>query len=370
MRKDVKIGLIVGLFVFAVVAVSFVVFSKGEPESEPVANNEAPPATGSSQAPARPAPPAPAPAVRVPGAAPSAPSTPTVAPPPARPETVRVLPPSDPLPPSVAPAQPDEPASAERPLPAPPPVEREPVLEPELALAPEPGRAQANQGGIHVINPYLPMGEAGSTAQRPTSPGSLAVVPPSSPDRVGGVQVHASGIGGRRTYVVQAGDNGFGDIARKQYGDARHWPLIAQANPGVDSRALRPGQELVLPPLPVSTPSAPTAPGGAVPGASVALPPGAGEYIVKSGDTLWSIAEARYGRGTLFAEIERANPGLKGRTLRVGERIVLPGIASTPTPRASAPAPRTSSGTAGTSQPTASGSSGSTLVRPRFPLPR
>lgn len=50
------------------------------------------------------------------------------------------------------------------------------------------------------------------------------------------------------------------------------------------------------------------------------------EYVVKSGDALWKIAERTYGKQNakrMVAEIQAANPGL-GETLRVGQKIVLP----------------------------------------------
>ncbi|MBL8751197.1 MAG: LysM peptidoglycan-binding domain-containing protein [Planctomycetes bacterium] len=50
------------------------------------------------------------------------------------------------------------------------------------------------------------------------------------------------------------------------------------------------------------------------------------EYVVKSGDALWKIAERTYGKQNakrMVGEIQAANPGL-GETLRVGQKIVLP----------------------------------------------
>ena len=55
------------------------------------------------------------------------------------------------------------------------------------------------------------------------------------------------GVGG--TYTVQAGDAGFWGIAQKVYGHGKHKDLIAEANPGIDSGKLKPGQQLVVPPL-------------------------------------------------------------------------------------------------------------------------
>ncbi len=55
---------------------------------------------------------------------------------------------------------------------------------------------------------------------------------------------------GERIYIVQDGDAGsFSGIALKVYGNSRHWRLIAQANPGVDPRHLKRGDQLFIPAL-------------------------------------------------------------------------------------------------------------------------
>ena len=57
--------------------------------------------------------------------------------------------------------------------------------------------------------------------------------------------------------------------------------------------------------------------------------PGGGperSYVVRPGDTLWSIADARYGGDVRDAiwRIEQRNH-LDGAAIRVGQRLVLPG---------------------------------------------
>jgi len=52
-----------------------------------------------------------------------------------------------------------------------------------------------------------------------------------------------------RTYTVQAGDT-LADLSTAFYGSAQHWRTIRDANPGSADGALRPGQFLVIPPLP------------------------------------------------------------------------------------------------------------------------
>lgn len=58
--------------------------------------------------------------------------------------------------------------------------------------------------------------------------------------------------------------------------------------------------------------------------ASTAAGPERG-YVVQPGDTLWSIAQTRYGgdpRGGIWKITERN--GLDGATIRAGQRLVLP----------------------------------------------
>ncbi len=62
------------------------------------------------------------------------------------------------------------------------------------------------------------------------------------------------------------------------------------------------------------------APGPVAPAASL----GGGNYVVRQGDTLWSISNARYGTGQRWKDILAANPGLTAERLPVGRAIVLP----------------------------------------------
>ena len=71
-------------------------------------------------------------------------------------------------------------------------------------------------------------------------------------------------------------------------------------------------------------PEAPAAP-------SPANPPGAREYRIKVGDSLWTISEMHYGSGMHWEQIEKANRGVLTRTdLKVGQKIVIPAIPGVP----------------------------------------
>lgn len=55
----------------------------------------------------------------------------------------------------------------------------------------------------------------------------------------------------------------------------------------------------------------------------VATQPGQTVYVVKKGDSLYSIARAHYGSGAKYKDILAANPGLT-TDLKVGQEIILP----------------------------------------------
>lgn len=75
-----------------------------------------------------------------------------------------------------------------------------------------------------------------------------------------------------------------------------------------------------------------TTPTGGSPLASINLSPltspgstaAGGAYTVVSGDTLWKIAARTYGNGTQADLIRRANPGINGDRLQVGQKLILP----------------------------------------------
>jgi nucleoid-associated protein YgaU len=54
---------------------------------------------------------------------------------------------------------------------------------------------------------------------------------------------------GQRTHVVKTGET-LGTISTKEYGTAKYWKRILDANPGLDPARLQLGQRLVIPPAP------------------------------------------------------------------------------------------------------------------------
>lgn len=49
-----------------------------------------------------------------------------------------------------------------------------------------------------------------------------------------------------------------------------------------------------------------------------------GSYVVKKGDTLYSIARSHYGDGKQYTKIVAANPGVSARSLKAGQTLTLP----------------------------------------------
>lgn len=47
-------------------------------------------------------------------------------------------------------------------------------------------------------------------------------------------------------------------------------------------------------------------------------------YVIRKGDTLWSIAKRFYGDGQRWVDIVNANPGIDPKKLIVGDEIILP----------------------------------------------
>lgn len=102
---------------------------------------------------------------------------------------------------------------------------------------------------------------------------------------------------------------------------------IEAANPGVDSRKLKIGQKLVLPP-PSPAPAPGVTPAAVDAGAETI-------YTVKSGDTLLRLA-SRY--NTTVSAIKSLN-NLPTNTIKVGQKLKIPAKAPAPVAPEPAPAP-------------------------------
>lgn len=54
--------------------------------------------------------------------------------------------------------------------------------------------------------------------------------------------------------------------------------------------------------------------------------PGVAFHTVVRGDNLWSLAKRYYGSGLRYQDLLRANPGIDPENLKLGDRLVLPGL--------------------------------------------
>ncbi len=156
--------------------------------------------------------------------------------------------------------------------------------------------------------------------------------------------------GQMRIYIVTAQDTGgLWGIAKREYGAGKYLTLIEDANPGVNSNTLRPGQELKLPPRPVE--SQETGQAASSTGPPAGAPAGSDTYVVQEGDSYWKIAAAKYGDGLFHYVLEEAN--------HVGANDLRPGMVLIVPPK---PATRPGGGETATSSSGAATTGGATIV--------
>jgi LysM repeat protein/F0F1-type ATP synthase membrane subunit b/b' len=130
---------------------------------------------------------------------------------------------------------------------------------------------------------------------------------------------------GDRPYAIQSGDSLWA-IAQRELGNGDRWREIKKANgttfTEAESRRLQVGQVIYLPGSGTTSPrpQQPTTPTGR-------------PYNVRSGDTLWAIAQRELGNGNRWREIKKADGSTfteaEAQTLWVGQLLYLPGSAPT-----------------------------------------
>ncbi|MCK5114861.1 MAG: LysM peptidoglycan-binding domain-containing protein [Phycisphaerae bacterium] len=128
-------------------------------------------------------------------------------------------------------------------------------------------------------------------------------------------------------YIVQKGDNGFSVVSQRIYGTRKYWKLIANANPGVRSTALRVGMKLNYPPQPTEATIPTIAVATRAQGRTYTDAAGRRIYVVAASDTngFWGIAKKVYkGKGYLHSLIQKANPGVDTTKLKPGMKLVIP----------------------------------------------
>jgi nucleoid-associated protein YgaU len=146
----------------------------------------------------------------------------------------------------------------------------------------------------------------------------IAGAPTGTQEAPGGATPPPAAATGTRTHIVASGDN-FSTLAAKYYGDASLFGLIQKANPGVDPRRMKVGQNLVIPERPAQVTSASAA--------QVSPVAGPDEHIVAAGETLAKIAQDRLGAELRWEELYKLNRDVIGADparLKVGMRLKLP----------------------------------------------
>lgn len=212
------------------------------------------------------------------------------------------------------------------------PSEPAPAEEPSLAAANTPSDAAIGEGdgpppapSTYIVGsstpPAIPAAEPGprtTGAAVPAAPviGEPAPTPP--PAASSPLAGAASTVPGTNQYTIKAGDN-FARIAIEVYGDESKWVDIAQANPLVDPRKLKVGQVIRLPSTAdLRAAAAPPPPAATVSGTT---------YVVRTGDSLSSIADRFYGDRSLWDVIHRANIQVIGPDpdqIAAGDKLVIP----------------------------------------------
>lgn len=145
-------------------------------------------------------------------------------------------------------------------------------------------------------------------------------------------------------YVVQKGDS-LALIAQRSLGDGQRWKEISELNGGIEPKRLQVGMKLRLPHGSTAPARARELPvKAAIPRKeALATKPApkksGGVYVVKSGDTLRSIAEAKLGSSQRWKDILAANPGIDPSRIRVGQELRLPSGAQTASIASAVPAP-------------------------------
>lgn len=204
-----------------------------------------------------------------------------------------------------------------------------------------PLRTSASDALRDATRPEPTPGDSPPTLSRTAGPAIGALTPPDavttitrgalSPAGDSGVASGTPGASWPRTYVVRSGDTLY-RIASEAYGDAAKIELIRRANTALsDPRRMRVGMKLTLPDpsdasagrtTAVSPPAAPSPRGVVADGGGSNR-----TYIVRSGDSLSSIADAQLGQSGRWRELLQLNRRLlqnDPRRLQPGMTLILP----------------------------------------------
>lgn len=189
--------------------------------------------------------------------------------------------------------------------------------------APAPGTAVAAVPAVDANDAWARALDTGSA--QPHSGGSLTGSS-SLLAAANTVSAPAAGVS-QKTYKVAAGDSP-ASISTKVYGNAKYASKIMAANPSVNAKRLKVGQELKLPDIAAETTTVASASADhtdALPAAAASA--GQKTYKVQSGDTLTKISTKLFGKGDLWKKLYAANKSKIGADpthLRAGMVLQIP----------------------------------------------
>ncbi|MFT3787242.1 MAG: LysM peptidoglycan-binding domain-containing protein [Tepidisphaeraceae bacterium] len=145
-------------------------------------------------------------------------------------------------------------------------------------------------------------GNSGTGADTAKS-GPLGTVTNPAPGVIADPDLSKAVPGATQAYEIEAGDT-FSAIAQRFYGDSKHFQLIVNANPSVNPNKLKPGIKITIPPLPAEAAKA-----GRDDVADVSAPTfdPTKQYRVLPGDSLHKIAAKLYGTTSKWSAIYQAN---------------------------------------------------------------
>lgn len=131
-------------------------------------------------------------------------------------------------------------------------------------------------------------------------------------------------------HTVEAGE-GLWQIAEERYGSGYNWVDIARANNISNPDQIVAGVVIVLPDVEPKQRTIVDAVQSARENlAQRADRIEASSYTVQEGDTLWSIAERKYGDGFVYAQIVTENRISNPQLIEVGQTIRLPNLPNSP----------------------------------------
>ena len=183
--------------------------------------------------------------------------------------------------------------------------------------------------GVAAGTPAEPPAETAAAEEPPawweTAPPPSRVTPtrteaPSTP----AVAAWTPATSQERTYRVKSGDTYWG-IAKSEYGDATLYKLLVAANPNIPPKSLAAGMTVKIPSRPEKKATVAAA-GIAAQGTTVVdADAGRRYYVVKKGDNgFWGVSLAAFNTHKRWKEIEALNPGVNARSLKPGQKLLLP----------------------------------------------